>query len=259
MHKEHNGILFFSAYVSLIALTAFAANYLNWSFSAKVFWEIVLNLCVLVLPFLFSPLREFVVRLPRPHLLGLLLMVFCMYVGQFIPASRTTFPFVPWQMFTNVVKGDIVYYEYWGNDKDGGRVQIFPSLIFPSLEDGRINGGLRARLKNILVLQTKTQPGVQESVSPSPDLHKIPLGKRIVKKIGAATRAGLVDEYEIAADIDGKERQFNNMLIALGKMHNRRHEETPIHSLEVFRCARTLAERGENSARCQSVWQADWQ
>lgn len=229
-----------AGFLASIALTVFVIHRINWSLSLKVLAETFLNILILGSLLLFRPFRAYILRLPLPHLTVLSTLIYGLCVGQLIPAARTTFPFVPWQMFANVMK-EGVYYAYWGLSPSGARVRINVGAVFPSLREGRISGGLRQRMSSIRNGGTK------------PPSEEVQGRKGVLRTAALFVRKSLIDEYDAQPSLAERKKQFNDILIAIGEMYNRKTHE-PVHSLEVSRCVIALADQ---APRCETVWQVD--
>jgi len=85
-----------------------------------------------------SPLFAYFRRAPLPHRLVVYGFVCVMFAGHIANASRYTFPFMDWQMFTRAWKPEkIVHYDYWATRADRSRHRLNPIQVARSLDQSR--------------------------------------------------------------------------------------------------------------------------
>jgi hypothetical protein len=94
----------------------------------------------------FTPVREWVNRLPSPHRAVLAVFVFGMTWGQLVVDSRSTFPFTAWTMYARPEINHLVeYYRYRGVDRQGHEVWVDPAKEFTFVNSAEI----ASRVKSI--------------------------------------------------------------------------------------------------------------
>ena len=94
----------------------------------------------------FTPVRDWVSRLPFPHRAVLAVFVFGMTWGQLVVDSRSTFPFTAWTMYARPEINHLVeYYRYRGIDGQGREVWVDPAKEFSFVNSAEI----ASRVKSI--------------------------------------------------------------------------------------------------------------
>ena len=92
----------------------------------------------------WRPMFELISSWPRAHRILLHVFLSLIFIGHLANASRYTFPFMDWQMFTRSFDPDtIIHYEFVGLTQDGTEVKLNPVHEFPPLDNLRFYLGFR--------------------------------------------------------------------------------------------------------------------
>lgn len=216
------------------------------------------GICFLILLGVFlslSQVRHYFINIPHPHKSLLLLFFFLMLMGQYLGKDRTTFPFVRWDMFSKEVKTDIVwFYQYYGVDRQGNRIEIHPSKVFPSLGHSRIIVTLRARVNSIIRVDGWQQMLESTEVIENVDEKKAE-GKSVVRKLTALLREKILPRNYSRRTLAMKASALNSYLIALGNMYNRQNPHKPVSRIEVQRGVLNIQDIPKPHIDYSTVWQ----
>jgi len=192
----------------LIRVTAFwlAATFVGLLISSRVtycdfrFSDLHLGKCLLYYALivgiaLLPGIANYWRQAPAAERRFIAVITFCLLVGQTAGENRKLFPFVEWDMYTQVIPDEpAMVVEYVGVTASGQRILLNPSQIVPALGRGslRINNGM----------------------------------KNLVR--GALSSEGTEEQQN-----DFRWRMHES-LSALKRLHNRKSPSTPITDIEVY-------------------------
>ena len=96
-----------------------------------------LSLYLVIAPLLvFTPLSGFILKTPRPHLAASILLFCFVVVGHLCGRSRSTFPFVAWDMYHQSLQLEqIVEHQIYFILEDGEHVCLNPTKLMPAMHN----------------------------------------------------------------------------------------------------------------------------
>jgi len=159
-----------------------------------------------------------------------------MTVGQLIGKVKTTFPFIPWRMYSRAeIKREAVFYELIGQDQTGQRITINPAHLFPTLAHGRLSIGIDNLMRDI-----KRHEKTQKQVSLEAKMDMFEESEETstqadgtLKRFANTIRWLFKEETDLT--LEQKKKHVNELLLALGNMYNRKHPHKPLKAIFLSR------------------------
>jgi len=211
-------------------LPALAINRVTWSPIRPPLTEAVVHLVLILLLASFQPVVHFLTHLPRLHSKILIGIVALLLFGQIANRTAATYPFVTWSMYGESPKEKIVnYFEIYGVDREGNRVRLNPSRLFPYL---RRNLGYASHIWLMQEVKSSLPEEEEEEIE---EQTTPPLSsglRKTLKNIASYIRAYFKTDH--AVDLEMARENINKFYRGLGQGYNERHPERLIHQILIF-------------------------
>ena len=188
-----------------VAVIVLCLALLGWEFWGihLIFFE-VLALAALVLGLRYCPpIMRWFSGMPVPHRIVFALIFAVMIKGHFTFDSRRFFPFVPWEIFSNVREVDPVSTrEFLAATSAGKSVRLLPEQLFPSIVEfdppAQNNSALMSRLVHALATEYNRQ-------HPNDPARRVDLVQISIKLHPAADDTSsppcqLLNSYDVSSD-----------------------------------------------------------
>ena len=160
-------------------------------------WATYMTFALVILA--WRPFRSALAQTRRLEVAAVVASLLLMALGQFVGGGRHTYPLVRFQMFTDATSSEVHQYHYLGITNTGERLSLRPVQLFPSLDQGRLDG----KLVQSLDLAIRNGPG--SDAAKNYDALLLALVKR--HNLSAPNKIIRLDVYDVDARLDPPPRK----------------------------------------------------
>ena len=237
--------------LSLIVLS-YIFLLLSWAVFMTPLWETV-SIALFLFCFLhISPVRAYLTNLPKKLVRAYLIFFFIFCLGHCLFIPRTTFPFVPWTMFSDETRfsDQVKFYKYEATTVSGSRVFLMPEDYFRSLANGRIVTDLDNLVTSIIFYDPHKEGDLfkrrQELVNDY--VRK----KEGIRHLLSMMRLNVYEENLFT--LDQKKEHLNEILMAIARRYNQGHPRDPLEKIDIIKGTIDISQGPQAKASFNEVW-----
>jgi hypothetical protein len=199
-----------------------------------------------------SSVRSYILSLPGPiaMVFTIFFFVFCLCHCMAIP--RTTFPFVPWNMYSTETRfSDLVkFYRYEAITVSGKKVSIKPELYFRSLSSGRIITDLDGLVTSINSYDASKEKDLFKARQVLIDDFARKQGG--VKGFLSWFRLNIYEENLFT--LPEKEHHLNEILNAIASRYDAWHPDDPLSGIDIIKGVVDISQGPKARAAYSNIW-----
>jgi len=257
-----NNSVFFKPIV--FALVFLGAVYIfrravTWTYKDAVPYMEWLGISFVIIALLsLKPIQIYTQAIPRKlkcFYTGLF-FIFCFF--QLAGVPRSSFPFIPWQMFSYPrYTSEVYFYEYRGVTQSGQDVKLYPPRYFKPLSSGRIETDLD-NLMN-LILYGKQEDALYQKQQYDLIVENSPVdGKGLkgsLKNLLSRIRLGVTQKP--LTDLEEMTEMLNQRLKAVGNRYNAQSPHDPLVKINVIEGLIDIQTRPKPKVDRKKVWEVN--
>jgi len=225
---------------------------ITWAIFMTPLWE-TMAIAVFLFLFLQIPvIKSYIQSLPQGFIRAFFILFFVFSVCHCISIPRTTFPFVPWNMFSDETRfsNQVKFYKYEAITMSGQKVAIYPELYFRSLANGRIVTDLDNLIGSIALYNAKNENDLFKRRQQLLDDYSHKQGG--IK--GALSWFRLKIYEENLFSLDEKEKHLNEILKAIASRYDSWHPQDPISQIDIIKGSIDISQQAAAKPVFNPVW-----
>jgi len=225
---------------------------ITWAVFMTPLWETI-SIAVFLFFFLqIKAIRIYLTTLPKPLLKAYFIFFFIFCICHCIDIPRTTFPFVPWNMFSDETRySDLVkFFRYEAITQSGKKVTIRPELYFRSLSNGRIVTDLDNLVSSIILYDPVKNKDLFKRRQVFIDDYASKHGG--IKGLLSWFRLNTYEENLFT--LDEKKQHLNEILNAIALRYNAGHPEDPLSSIDIIKGTVDISKGTGADGDLKNVW-----
>ena len=250
-----SAVLFFS----LVMSASWLINRAHWSDTLTPLIEGIF--CLLIIVGLLSNrhLQSYILKCPLSCKIIFLSLFFCIASAHYIGKVRTTYPFIPWRMFTLAEPAHTaVFYEVIGEHSSGKEETLNLAHLFPTLYHGQLSIGVGNLMREIESQereenQLKEIPSRPTGAKEGAYGRKWPPADSSLKHFSNSLRE-LFKDKKAELTLAEKKDQINDILAAIASMYNHKYPAKPLEAIFISRGAVDLNQSPIADTVKEKVW-----
>lgn len=245
-------VLIFGFFGVSLLLLCYVFLRITWAVSMGPLWEAIGIVLFLSIFLQIKSVKFYILHLPKPVLKTYSIFFFIFCLCHCISIPRTTFPFVPWNMYSvetnlsNVVK----FFRYEATTRSGQEISLKPEIYFRSLSNGRIVTDLDKLTNSIVDYDPKKEKDLFKRQQELVDDYAHKQGG--IKSMMSWFRLNTYEENLFT--LGEKKEHLNEILKAIASRYNAWHPDDPLVSIDILKGMIDISQGPQAKAVFSNVW-----